>query len=544
MAEYDDETLLAQLRDMLRNQPRGPRHKQDEFKINELPEFTGGTNPEEYLEWERKIERMFDFKDLNDEKRCKYAILKLGKGASLWFDGLKTKRTRAGKDKIASWESLKRKLRKRYVPSTHRITTYRKIAELRQGKLSVGEYIDEFENLSLMGGLEEIEEQKMARFLRGLNFNIASIVELYPYSDFDGLCGLCLKLENQGKSKYGAGSSTESKARSWTKPETPFKTPVPNNNHTLTPGSSNSPATKPSSTTKETSLSKVRCFKCQGFGHYQSSCPNKRVVTLREAVAFRDELTEEEERLSGVFNFDGAEEEEEEEEGYEAPNFDTLLVLRSLRDQAESINPDQREQLFHTKCRVNDKWCSVIIDGGSCTNVASEEMVSKLGLATTAHPNPYALHWLNDGNKVKVTRQARVGLALGSYVDEVLCDVIPMDACHVLLGRPWQFDRDVVHRGRSNEYELRDKGKKIVLKPMSSQAIRSMSTKKKKAALLVKEREIEQAIVRGERVYLLLAKEESGSGKELSEDSPVAGLLREFDDVFPDDLPPGTSKAD
>ncbi|KAK9699556.1 hypothetical protein RND81_08G181000 [Saponaria officinalis] len=118
MADYDEEFLLNQLRDMLRNQLTGSRSgsrpKQDEFKVTELSEFTGGANPEDYLEWERKIERMFDFKDLNDEKRCKYAILKLGKGASLWFEGLKSKRTRDGKDKIASWESLKRKLRKSY----------------------------------------------------------------------------------------------------------------------------------------------------------------------------------------------------------------------------------------------------------------------------------------------------------------------------------------------------------------------------------------------------------------------------------------------
>ena len=114
----------------------------DEFKVTELPEFVGGTDPEAYLEWERKIERMFDFKDIDDEKRCKYAILKLGRGASLWFEGLKSKRIREGKEKITSWESLKRKLRKRYVPTTHRITTYRKIAELRQGKMSVAEYID------------------------------------------------------------------------------------------------------------------------------------------------------------------------------------------------------------------------------------------------------------------------------------------------------------------------------------------------------------------------------------------------------------------
>ncbi|XP_056691738.1 uncharacterized protein, partial [Spinacia oleracea] len=181
--------------------------------------------------------------------------------------------------------------------------------------------------------------------------------------------------------------------------------------------------------------------KCQGFGHYQNACPNKRVVTLREVVECREELFEEEKRLGDVFVFDESGD-EEEEEGYEALIYDTNLVLRALQTQISPTDLDQRDQLFHTKCLVKDKWCSVIVDGESCTNAASSEMVSKLGLITTAHPRPYAFHWLDDGNSVKVSKQVRVGLTMGSYVDEVLCDVIPMDACHILLGRPWQFDRD------------------------------------------------------------------------------------------------------
>ena len=35
-----------------------------------------------------------------------------------------------------------------------------------------------------------------------------------------------------------------------------------------------------------------------------------------------------------------------------------------------------------------------------------------------------------------------------------------MDACHVLLGRPWQFDREVVHEGKRNVYSFEMNGKK------------------------------------------------------------------------------------
>ena len=39
------------------------------------------------------------------------------------------------------------------------------------------------------------------------------------------------------------------------------------------------------------------------------------------------------------------------------------------------------------------------------------------------------------------------------YENEVLRYVIPMDACHILLVHPWNFDKDVLHRRRSSEYD-------------------------------------------------------------------------------------------
>ena len=45
-------------------------------------------------------------------------------------------------------------------------------------------------------------------------------------------------------------------------------------------------------------------------------------------------------------------------------------------------------------------------------------------------------------------------------------DVFPMDICHMLLGRPWQFERDDVHDGHANTYTLTKDGVKHKLKPL------------------------------------------------------------------------------
>ena len=46
-----------------------------------------------------------------------------------------------------------------------------------------------------------------------------------------------------------------------------------------------------------------------------------------------------------------------------------------------------------------------------------------------------------------------------------------MQACSLLLGRPWQYDRESVHHGRTNQYSLVHNGKKIGLKAMTPEQI-------------------------------------------------------------------------
>ena len=58
------------------------------------------------------------------------------------------------------------------------------------------------------------------------------------------------------------------------------------------------------------------------------------------------------------------------------------------------------------------------------------------------------------------------------------CDVVSMSVCHMLLGRPWQFDRKVIHDGRANTYQLNWHNKNIILRPMIPQQIVNESRQK------------------------------------------------------------------
>ena len=69
-----------------------------------------------------------------------------------------------------------------------------------------------------------------------------------------------------------------------------------------------------------------------------------------------------------------------------------------------------------------------------------------------------------------VIEQCKVEIQIGTYKDVILCDVMSMDVCHILLGRPWQFDWKAIHDSRRNTYTMEKDGNKHTLLPLKDAA--------------------------------------------------------------------------
>jgi hypothetical protein len=95
----------------------------------------------------------------------------------------------------------------------------------------------------------------------------------------------------------------------------------------------------------------------------------------------------------------------------------------------------QRSSIFQSECTIKDKVCKLIIDGGSFANVISSDVVHALSLSTRRLPTPRYMQWMNQSGTLKITHKARVKFSVGSYIDTVDCNVAPLTACHLLLGR-------------------------------------------------------------------------------------------------------------
>jgi hypothetical protein len=182
-------------------------------------------------------------------------------------------------------------------------------------------------------------------------------------------------------------------------------------------------------------------------------------------------------------------------------------VLLKLEKGVENLA--QRNSLFQTTCKTKDRVCKVIVDTDSTDNLVSIEMVEKLELETIVHPSPYKVSWLQKGHQVNVTKQFLVEFKIGGYKDEILCDAIPMDVCHLLLGRPWKCDRNVVHDGGKNTYTLEKNGRTYMLlsikdkevKPEVSNTVLLMSGKELLNEVKKKE-DTQFVVVRKPRIIL------------------------------------------
>ena len=236
---------------------------------------------------------------------------------------------------------------------------------------------------------------------------------------------------------------------------------------------------------------------------------------------------------------------------------------------------------FQTRAKVQDKVCKVIVDGGSCHNLASKEMCDKLGLKLLQHPHPYHIQWLSECGEIKITHMVQVQFKIGDYNDTVECDVVPMKVCHLLLGRPWQYDHSAQHCGRTNQYTIKWRGKDLVLRPMTPQQIMAEHLQKvsevkivsKKEGEKKSEREIHKSVSErhkpnlreknkreGENLVMLATKSELRdvrlnpnqvvvvlvykdallSANDLTcLPSAVCDVLQEFEDVFPEEVPAG-----
>lgn len=111
-----------------------------------------------------------------------------------------------------------------------------------------------------------------------------------------------------------------------------------------------------------------------------------------------------------------------------------------------------------------------------------------------------------------------------------------MDACHVQLGRPWQYDRRVVHDGRKNTHSFKLKGRKIILAPRREVAPEAPTTG---PSTLLTKSSLREVLTQEKVAFALISYNSNTNDQDDDHPPEVKDLLAEFECLMSEDLPPG-----
>jgi hypothetical protein len=235
-----------------------------------IPSFQGRSDPEAYLEWEKKMEFVFDCHNYSETKKVKLAVIEFSEYAITWWDQLVTNRRRNRERPIDTWEEMKVVMRKRFVPSYYYRELYKKLQGLRQGSRSVEDYYKEMEIAMIRANVEEDREATMARFLLGLNREIHDKVEMQHYVELEDMVHMAVKVEQQLKRGSGTRAGHSSSSTSWkSSHDKPLdKSQMPK----AEPKSATTSHVPQGKTKASTSRNRdIKCFRCQGRGRGRTS---------------------------------------------------------------------------------------------------------------------------------------------------------------------------------------------------------------------------------------------------------------------------------
>ncbi|KAK1644214.1 hypothetical protein QYE76_062019 [Lolium multiflorum] len=353
-----------------------------------IPKFEGGADVEEYLTWELKIEKLWRLHDYTEDRKVKLASSEFDGYALRWWNGVTRARQEDNELPVLTWREMKAIVQARFVPTNYLRSIYDKLTLLRQGVNIVDTYFMEMEMLMQRGRVRESLQMIMQRFLHGLKSCATGAGRNMP------------RAPRAPRAPPSTASAPSSRSA-----------PFPTSSSKPVSNVSNTKKSESAASTSGSSMSTVRnrdmaCHTCGGKGHFKRYCPNRKVMIINEDNEYE--------------TGDDADPYAPEDDDYDSDGVDaypsearTIVVSQRALNVLPSAST-QRCNFFQTKVLIGpDKACKVIIDGGSCRNLASKELCTKLKLKYLPHPHPYYIQWLSDNGEMKVNHMVRVDFEIG-----------------------------------------------------------------------------------------------------------------------------------
>jgi len=137
---------------------------------------------------------IFDIDMYSEEKNVKLVVVEFTDYAMVWWERLVVERRRNKERPVSTWKELKTIMKKKYVPKHYYRESFNHLQMITHGSKSV-EYQKELKVTMIRANVNEDEEVTMCRFFNGLKRDIANVVELQSYVEFEELMHLAIKVK-------------------------------------------------------------------------------------------------------------------------------------------------------------------------------------------------------------------------------------------------------------------------------------------------------------------------------------------------------------
>ncbi|XP_073132173.1 uncharacterized protein [Henckelia pumila] len=305
------------------NQPllTNPIFKQ--FKDLGPQEFKGGADPLVAEEWVQSVETIFDYMQLTDADRVRCAIFMFRDGARVWWQGARS----AVDMTTLTWNGFKDVFYGKYFTISTRTRLAREFMELRQGSMSIAEYVKKFERgryfVPMISG-NAAEELK--HFTEGLNATIRRDVRLSGAQTYRAAVDEAMLSEKDGndiiKESQAKRISYQGREQQGSSQKRPYQAPAQRrpqqqqlqNSNQARPQGQNQPnanAPRPEnapicqkcgkSHSGQCMLGTNTCFLCKRPGHCAKDCPqSKEPVKGRVFAMTHDQVDPDSAIVSGM----------------------------------------------------------------------------------------------------------------------------------------------------------------------------------------------------------------------------------------------------
>ncbi|XP_075524493.1 uncharacterized protein LOC142556881 [Primulina tabacum] len=230
----------------------------ERFRKMKPPEFDGSTDPMVALEWVKAVEAIYDYFQFDDKDRVSCAIFLLMKTVRTWWDATKI----SVNVSALKWQEFKDLFYHKYFPRDVRSQKVKEFLELKQGNMSMQEYILKFEEgCQFAPYLASNDIEKGEHFLR------ARMAEQHEKE-----IERERQLKRQDFSAKGQVSGWKGKGKFIGKEKEEHRPKAP-----MPPPAYDRPVCPKCGKmhTGECLVGSNRCFHCGGVGHIIKNCPVK-----------------------------------------------------------------------------------------------------------------------------------------------------------------------------------------------------------------------------------------------------------------------------